>query len=284
MFQMIYLAYDGSLHSDWVARYAMNMATNIGVKELHILYVEDGKMSRSKFDEKLKALVDEVEQRNLEPFVSILPLKGNVSSSIINHLPQNSQCFLIAGARSHGHLKGFLSGSIAEKLLIKNKSFSTIIFRVTRPGLLGVAKNILIPTAKNHLHLQQASSILKGFAPGISELRLLHIKKLFSLFFRNLSPKRAERFRKKSLQDLEEVSSFMKASLDLGDHQIKTHAQLSNSLSKEVILFANKWHSDLIFMGAPDSYLNRHSFFGNLFEQILRRSNCDVALYHTSDK
>ena len=52
---MLHFAYDGSIHGDWVARYAMRMATRLPEPRLQVLHIRDGQRSDSVLEKGLAA-------------------------------------------------------------------------------------------------------------------------------------------------------------------------------------------------------------------------------------
>lgn len=52
----IYLAYDGSINADWVARYALNMAANSQDLQIILIHILDYIYSPDKIAKKIEAI------------------------------------------------------------------------------------------------------------------------------------------------------------------------------------------------------------------------------------
>lgn len=56
-------------------------------------------------------------------------------------------------------------------------------------------------------------------------------------------------------------------------------AVLSDDISREILIAANKTKSRLIYMGASERKLAQRILYGNPIERVLRDATCDVAIY-----
>ena len=79
----IYLAYDGSITSDWVARYAINMADNNGVREINLIHVNEGIYSQETIAKKIDAIKTHATSRRVELSTAVIPLSDNVLATLL---------------------------------------------------------------------------------------------------------------------------------------------------------------------------------------------------------
>lgn len=61
------------------------------------------------------------------------------------------------------------------------------------------------------------------------------------------------------------------------------HVVVSDDVSKEIVIAANKTRSKLIYMGASKRSLMERFYYGNPMEQVLRDATCDVAIYRGTE-
>ena len=78
----IYLAYDGSINADWVARYALNMAANGQDPQIILIHILDDIYSPDKITKKIKAIEAESAVREIKMTSRLLPLRKNVFYSL----------------------------------------------------------------------------------------------------------------------------------------------------------------------------------------------------------
>ena len=114
---MIILAHDGSLYGDWVARYALQFATEEGDRKLLVLHVLDGKITREVVTAKLAQLEADCQALDIEMLQELLPLGSNVYRSLRQATPHDPDALLICGTRVKARKSAFLRGSVAEQLL-----------------------------------------------------------------------------------------------------------------------------------------------------------------------
>ena len=166
---MIYLAYDGSINSDWVARYAIRLATRCAEKKLVLLHIQDGEIPAAR----LKAKVDDIERecrdRQVDFFKESRLLKRGVFHSLSESLPSGDQHICVCGTRIRSRRRGFLSGTISAKLLQAHK-LPVIALRVVQPGILGNARHLLMPLSGHPRRLRSALPFFRLFAPDIRVL------------------------------------------------------------------------------------------------------------------
>lgn len=274
----IYLAYDGSINADWVARYACNMAANSQDPRIILIHILEHTYSPDKIAGKIEAVEAECVLRGVGVTNRILPLEKNVFYSLLQAIPAGEDSLCVCGARISSRDKGFLAGTISEKLL-RRKQFNVMAIRVVKPGILGAPKELLFPLSGHPRGFHAAMSFFLLLAPEVERLHLLRIMRVSSLWFQYMPLATARALQAKGFLYMSEVVKEIRLQLGEGDMHLDSKVILSDDWVKEILLQASKSHAQMILMGASDRNLPSRYFYGNKIEQILRRSPCDVGIY-----
>ncbi len=274
----IYLAYDGSINADWVARYALNMAHHAGNRPLHIIHIEDGIYSQETIAAKINAVEEEARPLGVEVRRLLLPLVHNVTASLLAAIPQGPESLCVCGARITSRGKGFLAGTISERLL-RHRLFDVMAIRVVKPGLLGAPCDLLFPLSGHPRGFQAAMAFFRLLAPQVDRIHLLRVMEASSLWFQYMSANKARSLRLEGINYLNTILEDVRGQLvDSGIH-VDGKVILSDDWVKEILIQASKLKTQLIIMGSSDRNLPSRYFYGNKIEQILRETPCDVGIY-----
>lgn len=274
----IYLAYDGSVNADWVSRYAINMASNSQASEINLIHILDHIYSPEKITKKIKVIEAECTARGIGMSSHILPLQKNVFYSLLQAIPGGEKNLCVCGARITSRGKGFLAGTISEKLL-RRKQFDVMAIRVVKPGILGVPKELLFPLSGHPMGFQAAMFFFLLLTPDVERLHLLRIMKVSSLWFQYMPITTARGLQKKGYAYLSQVMEEIRQQLEKTSLHLDAKVILSDDWVKEILIHASNTHAQMILMGASNRNLPSRYFYGNKIEQILRRSPCDVGIY-----
>ena len=274
----IYLAYDGSINSDWVARYAINMADNNKTRKINLVHVDDGIYSREVIAEKIRAIETESAFREVALEVITRPFSTDVFASLLEAVPHGEATLCICGARTTSRGRGYLAGTISEKLL-RSKRFNVFAIRVVKPGILGLPREILFPLSGHPRGLNAAMSLFFLMAPQVTKIYLLRVMQARSLWFRYMSAHRASSIRETGNFYLDRVLEDLRSSFAGSGLFVDGKVVLSDDWVKEILIYANRVRAQMIIMGASDRNLPSRYFYGNKIEQVLRHSPCDVAIY-----
>jgi nucleotide-binding universal stress UspA family protein len=272
------LAYDGSINADWVARYAFNMAANGQDLQIILIHILDHIYSPDKIAKKIEAVEAECAVLGVRMTSRILPLQKNVFYSLLQTIPAGEGSLCVCGARISSRNKGFLAGTISEKLL-RRKQFKVMAIRVVKPGILGAPKELLFPLSGHPKGFQAAMSFFLLLAPEVERLHLLRIMKVSSLWFQYMPVTIARSLQTKGFSYVNEVLKEIRQQLGENNIYLDAKVILSDDWVKEILIHASKTHAQMILMGASDRNLPSRYFYGNKIEQILRRSPCDVGIY-----
>ena len=278
MTSTIYLAYDGSINADWVARYAINMAAGSRNPRIILVHILTQTYSADTIDKKIHEIEVECTSRGVEMTSQVLPLRKDVFQSLLKAIPPGVESLCVCGARITSRGKGFLAGTISEKLL-RRKQFDVLAIRVVKPGILGVPKELLFPLSGHPRGFQAAMSFFQLLAPEVEQLHLLRIMKVSSLWFQYMPVTSVRALKSKGFAYVNQVITEIRE--QLGENHIRLDAKviLSDDWVKEILIQASRTRAQMILMGASDRNLPSRYFYGNKIEQILRRSPCDVGIY-----
>jgi len=278
MEQKIYLAYDGSINSDWVSRYAINMAGNCDTPQLSLLHIDDGVYAPEKIRAKITAIENDCLNRNIEFTSQLVPESVSVFKTLLDIIPPGAESYCICGARITSRGKGFLAGTISEKLL-RARKFNVMAIRVVNPGLLGSPRNLLFPLAGHPQGFRAAMPFLMMLAPSVRRLHILRIMIINSFWFQYLSGPGKRNALAIGKEYLGRVLAEIRK--ELGEYPIHLDYEvvLSDDWVKDILVKAGKERCGMVLLGASDRLLPSRYFYGNKIEQILRQSPCDVGIY-----
>lgn len=272
-----YLAYDGSINADWVSRYAIRVAANSASKKILLLHVLDGSYSPEEIRLKIKALEDACRFQHVELASEILPLKNNVYQTILAKIPRARESFCICGARITSRGRGFLAGTISEKLLQTGR-FNVMAMRVVHPGLLGCPGDILLPLTGDGHGLEGVRPFFLLLAPDIRNVHLVKIIPASSWILRYSSGPRIRTMRLKGRGYLKNVLADLQQHETVSAIHFDGRVVLTNDWVKETLVKASQLHARLILLEATDRSLLTRLLFGDRIERILQATPCDVAL------
>jgi nucleotide-binding universal stress UspA family protein len=279
---MIYLAYDGSLNGDWVSRYAIRMASHLPQKKLVLIHVLDGKIPAGQLEIKIKTLESRCRVHQVELISKTYPLVNrNVFQSLTRFLPEGKETICVCGTRVRSKKKGYLSGTISAKLLRHHK-FNVIAFRVVQPGILGNARNFLLPLAGHPRKLKSLLPFFRLFSPDIQEVYLLRIMAVSAFRFRHLSSGQRQALLRIARAYLSEAADEIAKEFPSLSFYLDTRAIVSDDWPKEILIHANHLKVRLILLGASERTLPaRFLYYENALERILTRTPCDVGIYRS---
>jgi nucleotide-binding universal stress UspA family protein len=278
MERSIYLAYDGSINADWVARYALRITCTVPDRRLRLVHIHDGTISGEKLAAKLERIGAECRAMEVELSVSTVSLQGDVLTTLMATIPMGPEVYCLCGARATSREKGFLAGTVSQRLL-RARRFNTLAVRVVNPGQLGCPANVMFPLAGHPRKFMAAMPFLRMLAPCVKKVILLRIMTVNPLFFRYLSAARARTLLREGAGYVREVMGDIAHEMDAGSFHVDDHVLISDDWVKEILIQAGKTRAGLILLGASDRFLQSRFFYGNKIEQILRHTPCDVGIY-----
>lgn len=139
---MLHFAYDGSIHGDWVAFYAIRVAARMHDRTLRLLHVTEGGRGSEAVFQRVDTIAGFCHNAGVQLSTEFLEQREDVTAA----LPRGRDTFVLSGTRSRSRRGGFLAGTVAEKLL-NARQFQALAVRVVQPGLLGWPRDVLVPVA-----------------------------------------------------------------------------------------------------------------------------------------
>lgn len=274
----VFLAYDGSVNGDWVARYAIRAAAHTGERTLTVLYAEDVSVPTPELAARFEAIAEDAAQQGVSAVCEVIAARHGVYGGLIERIPEGPDTHVVCGLRVRGGRRGYLAGTISEQLLA-HRRFHTLALRVVQPGLLGVVRDVLAPVGGSTSGFGDGLPFLKLLAPDIRVVHVLRVMTVRTGAFRRLDASAAGRLQSEGLGDALRVEAQIAAATVLPIEAVKPLVRVSDNWAKQVVIEAGRLGSDLIYMEAPRASLTRLFSFGDPVEELLRDTPCDVALY-----
>jgi nucleotide-binding universal stress UspA family protein len=276
--RQIVLTYDGSINADWVSRYALQMAATFPSRQLTLIHILDGKFTRERIERKFSTIAAEGDRNGIVCRHLILEQSADVYSTLLQVILSGEQSYCICGARIAPRGRGFLAGTISEKLL-RCRKFNVMAIRVVSPGLLGCPRTLLFPLAGHPRGFQAAMPFLQMIASSVKRLYLLRVMTVNPIRFRYISIIAAKKKIAEGYAYLNRVATELREqTTDLPWH-LDRNVVLSDDWAKEILIQAGKVNASMILLGATERNLPSRFIYGNKIEQILRNTSCDVGIY-----
>lgn len=279
---MLYLAYDGSLNGDWVARYAFQLAQAGDETKLQLLYVEDGQLPANQLAGKIEALTEQARLLNLILQFQKLSLQRSVAKTLLQTIPCAPGHLLLCGTRARPGQRALLAGTTAQRLL-EARPCPVLALRVVAPGLLGQPRKFLIPLAGHPRLLQTAYPLLQRLLIPAEEIFLLRVMPLTHYRHRHLSDTHLANLRQPGMSYLDLARRELLASGLAPGARVDWRVVLSDDWVAEILLHCSHFKTQFALLGASERLLNRLSLPGNSLERILRGTPCDLGIYRGPD-
>jgi nucleotide-binding universal stress UspA family protein len=277
----IVLAYDGSIHGNWVGRYAIRLARASGVG-LEVVHVDDGTLTPGALESRLTLLREVGAASGVEVSLRRLPgSTADVARVIDAAVPAGTGRIIVSGLRGRSSRRGLLRGTVSEQLL-RFTHHDVLAIRVVSPSLLGHARHVLFSLSQNPRSARRVAPFLLLFAPELTRLSLLTVA---SPRLGRLSRPTAEDLRSlraRGMDFLHRVEAELRGTLAPFDIPLDPHIAVSGDWPGEIIRHASRTRAELVLMGSTERTLTRRLVFGNPLERVLRNAVCDVAIFRRS--
>lgn len=276
---MFHFAYDGSINSDWVSHYAVQLAAAHPDHTLTLVSVRNERSSDAALDENLRRMRGECERHGVRLIERLLPPAGrHLLEAIRSAVPEGPEHYLVCGTRAHGRRRGFLSGTTSEQLLDSGHC-NVLVLRVVHPGLLGSPRRLLLPVAARVGGFRQGLPFLRLLGPQVSHLHIVSVVRVGRGRLRRMSHELAERLRAPAQGWCERIEEEIDSQLGGNPKVMDALVVVSDDVPGEILIAANKTHSQLIYMGASARSPMERLLYGSPIEEVLRDATCDVAIY-----
>lgn len=164
-------AYDGSLHGDWVARYALRFAAHTASRRLRVIHVTVDDEHAAAVPAGLERLATEAARIDVvvEPDL-VPPGGGDVASRILDAAGRDAT--IVTGTRARG--RALLARTVSARLLAARRA-PVIALRVVHPGVLGQPGRALLPVMARPGFAAAALPLLRLLAPDLERLHLVAV-------------------------------------------------------------------------------------------------------------
>lgn len=271
---MLHVVYDGSLNGDWICDYALSMAEGDPERSLRILHVQDGEADPERVAQRFAELRRACEERGISFDPQLLPQVGGVLETLAHQLPQGELQLVLCGARLYAGRKGFLRGTISDRLLRLGRHH-VIALRVVKPGLLGIPRRLLIPLSGHPRGIDAVWPFLSRLVPLAEKIQLLRVMPLSLVRFTHLSRKARDRLKAQGWGYLNRVLADARARCENADIQFDARVVVSDAWPREILEQASRFQAEMLMLGASERLLR---MFSSPIEQILADAPCDVGV------
>lgn len=274
----LYLAYDGSINGDWVARYAICLAAHQPLRRLYVIHVDTGEFTGNWLRAKLDRIEEECRAAEVTIDVDTIPVPRSVEASLADTVPPGPDSLLICGTRLRSGRRGYLSGTISEKLLVRHRS-NVVAIRVVQPGLLGAPHNVLLPLLGRPTESPAILTLVQQLAPGIRRINILQTIQVGHGAFRRLTPQQLSKFRRDGFLSAQDIENRLIEKTVLTDRMIDAGVRVTDDWVRDTIIHASRHKSQIICLEAPLPAPTTRLFRGDPIERLLADAPCDVALF-----
>lgn len=273
----IAVAFDGSLNANWVARYAMRVAAAMDT-ELLLVHVADGNIAEDLFEQRRARLLHECANAGISVRRCDVASSGDVARAILDVVPRGPDSLLLCGARARAHGAGWLSGSVAERLL-RAGHCAVIALRVLAPGLLGHTRRLLLPLAGWPGESRDAVSVLRPLLAGTEQLHLLRVMEVAARVIDHASRAELERLRGHARAAVTDSERELRATLDLDRIHVDAHVRLDQGWAHAATVVARVYDCNLLLAGGSERQLGVTGGKPAPVERLLANAPCDVGIY-----
>jgi len=274
----IFLAYDGTVNGDWIARYAVRLASQAPERKLTILHATDGQVGEDRLNTGL-AFIDRIAvEAGLMVEMRRLSIRSDVVGALIDAIPPGPETLVVCGARAQGQRRGFLSNTVSKSLLA-HREFGVVAYRIVLPGLLGVARRILLPLSGSRYGVVPILSLMRLLARDIEAVRLLRVIIVPYFRLREFDRSKDARLRQEGYAALSELARQLAAETGIERNRIDRQVRIAAEWAGPVIVSAGQQRTELLCLEAPKTSLHRRFVRGDPLERIMRDAPCDVAVF-----
>jgi len=275
---MVFLAYDGSLNGDWVARYAIRFAAHDAERMLTLVHIQDESLDAAGLERKLEHLRRECLAQGVELFPQLLPLTRSVVHSLLPAVPSGGDNLLVCGTRVRSARKPFLAGTVTEQLL-RHAPFPVLAVRVVQPGLLGVPRNLLLPLAGHPRGFAAAWPFFRRFLPDVETVHLLRGMVVSSFRLRQLSREQLHALRERGVRYLAAVTEEILHRRGDSAFRLDSRIVVCDDWPHEILVHASRLQTRILLLGASERSKLYRLLHRDTLEQVLRGTPCDVGIY-----
>lgn len=277
---MVFLAYDGSLNGDWVARYTIELASNTASRSLTLLHVADGSVAAKLLEEKIHNLEQLCSAAGVSFTSAILTLHDKVETTLLKLLPQDTNDLLICGTRVRRHTRGYLAGTVAERLIAASH-IPVLALRVVQPGLLGRPRSLLLPFGGHQRGCRDLAPLLQPLLPTLDKVQLLRAMTVSPNQRLYHSPEERQRLRQTGLNYLHHIRTEIELLAGGSPPRIDEHLAICSDWVNEVLVLASRLRVQLLILGSSNQPRWKQLLRPSGLERMLAATPCDIGVYRT---
>ncbi|HUW68515.1 MAG TPA: universal stress protein [Candidatus Nanoarchaeia archaeon] len=274
IYNKILAAVDGGFTAESAAKYAILIAEHcdaklylifVITKNLDEKYVTLGRLS-------VERLVNYARSRGIEADGQIIqgPVVETIKSIVENH----NIDLVISSTRHKDSKSRYFVRSISQKLM-RSLSCSMIVIKVTHPGKTLHIQKILVPVMIGSYHAEERAYLISKL-DSKARIRVLRVEKTSrtsALLTTHDEKLKLRSMGRELLQPLaKELSNY--------DIPADMYVDMAPNYAEAVLKNAAAGHFDLIIIGATNKDIIRQIVQGNPVEEILRKTSCDVIIWH----
>ncbi len=275
---MIILAHDGSIYSDWVARYALRFAAGEEDRKLLVLHVDDDKISSAVVENRFSQLANECDSFNVEFFPQHLSSGSSVHRTLRQAIPNDPKNLLICGTRFKPRRQRYLSGTISEKLLRMHQC-PVVALRVVQPGLLGNPHDLLLPLAGHTHGYIRIDPIIRRLKDHLRSVQLLRAMRVNSYRHPYLTPHMERTLKTRGYSYLKKFKHEMEQSLGPLAFRCELRVTISSDWVDDALTHASRFKTQLMLLGLSERNLAYQVFHSDSLEKALHETPCDIGIY-----
>ena len=273
-YNKILAAVDGGFTAESAAKYAILIAEQCNAK-LDVIFV-----ITKDLDEKdvtsgrlsVERLVKYAISRGIEADGQIM--HGPVVETIKSIVETNNIDLVVSSTRHKDSKRRYFVRSISQKLM-RSLTCSMIVVKVTRPGKTLHIQKILVPVMIGSYHADERAYLISKLYSK-ARIRVLRVEKTSRVS--SLLTTHDEKLRLRSIG--RELMQPLAKELSNYDIPADIHVDFAPNYAEAVLINAASGHFDLIIMGATKWDTIRQIVQGNPVEKILRKTSCDVIIWH----
>ncbi|MGE4580218.1 MAG: universal stress protein [Desulfuromonadales bacterium] len=275
---MIILAHDGSIYSDWVARYALHFAATEKDRKLLVLHVQDGEVPPDIVDARFEQLAGECDVFNVEFIPQSLPLGSSVHRTLRQAVPHDPESLLICGTRVKPRRQRYLTGTISEKLL-RMHLCPVLVMRIVQPGLLGNPHDLLLPLTGYRYGFSAIAPFIQRLAPHLRYVYLCQTVQVNPLRHPHMTSAMERALKQKGFDRLEKIDQEMAEFLGPYAFRCDRLVTIADKWEQEVLMLASRLKAQLMLLGLSERTLAYRVFHSAAIEGVLHKTPCDIGIY-----
>lgn len=265
---MLIFAYDGSLHGDWVAHYALRFAASQAPRHLRLVHVTDAPPV-AELPARLDRIAAEAARLGVAVDIELVPHgDGDVAAALLALAPAGAT--VITGTRARPRARSFLAGTSSARLLAA-RAVGVIALHIVAPGVLGQPGRVLLPILDRGPLAARALPLLQLLRPDLDHLHVALIRERSALRARLGSAGEQRRAHADDARHLAAVEHALRLGLAPVPPVIDGSVTVAPDVAREIALAAARHRARLICLDAEATG-------GGALERVLRVAPADVAI------